>query len=109
METNKTSVSEKDRRAKFINLNSEDIPEITKFKIRTAIKHMTNGTSASKDKILLIIKQGRTIRERQVKILFKKCRVKVDIPQDWRKALLIVIHKIYKFFSLAYGTSRCMR
>ncbi|CAG9771391.1 unnamed protein product [Ceutorhynchus assimilis] len=66
-ETKVTSdISEQDQEVKVMNVNSEDIPEITKDEIRLALHHMKNGKAAGEDGILTeMLKQGGDILEDQ--------------------------------------------
>ena len=82
------------RSKKITNVGSEDILDITEEEIMVNIRRMKYNKAAGSDNIIPeLIKEGGETIVRALKILFNKCLVEREIPQDWNKSLTILLHK----------------
>lgn len=85
---------DKERKRVVINVNSEEIPSISREEIERALKETKHGKAAGDDDIVVeMLKDGgEVIIEKLIK-LFNLCLEKEDIPGAWANAIVVLIYK----------------
>ncbi|CAB3241588.1 unnamed protein product [Arctia plantaginis] len=64
------------------NVGSEDVPEITKAEIRTALDMMSNGKALDEDDVIIeMVKEGGEAVLNPLSYLFNKCLEEYRIPK----------------------------
>ena len=94
-----TKVSQKphdktDKRAKLTKHYTEDLPPISKYEIKSALKKMKNNKAPGPDDIIIeYVKMGGPKLLGYLEKLFNDCLDKGEIPQAWKNADVIILYK----------------
>ena len=77
---------------RVLNVNSEDIPEITTEEINSALHEMKNNKAPGMDYITkdLLQNGGEEILQ-TLKILFNRCLDAGKVASDWKKAITVLL------------------
>ncbi|KAL1447418.1 hypothetical protein WDU94_003530 [Cyamophila willieti] len=77
-----------------INNQDSDVPSITTDEVWKVMRKMKNGKSPGEDGVSIdILKEAGNEFYNLMANLFNKCILMCDIPDDWKNALMILIHK----------------
>ncbi|KAI5743164.1 hypothetical protein M8J77_015214 [Diaphorina citri] len=77
-----------------IDSTDSDVPPITENEVWKVIKKMKRGKSPGEDGVSIdILKEAGTEFYILMAELYNKCLRTCDIPEDWKNALMILIHK----------------
>ncbi|XP_057654761.1 uncharacterized protein LOC130893016 [Diorhabda carinulata] len=83
-----------ENKMKVVNQGSELVPEITIEESKNALTEMKNKKAAGEDQIVIeAVKVGGEKLLKEIISLFNLCLQKGEIPEKWRNATIILIHK----------------
>ncbi|XP_056633464.1 uncharacterized protein LOC130443041 [Diorhabda sublineata] len=83
-----------ENKMKVVNQGSELVPEITIEESKNAPTEMKNKKAAGEDQIVIeAVKVGGEKLLKEIISLFNLCLQKGEIPEKWRNATIILIHK----------------
>lgn len=89
--------------------NAEDIPAILPQEVEKAVKKMKCGKAPGEDNInIKLLKEGGIPLYKQLARIFSDCMRTGQIPDSWKNAVIVLIHKKgdktdlrnYRLFSL---------
>lgn len=86
--------SNSDPRAKLIRHLTEDLPDISIYEIKNALKKMKSGKTPGEDGITSeLLKYGGKAILKQLQVLFNKVIHEGVTPDEWKNAIGTLIHK----------------
>ena len=76
------------------DLLGSDTPELTREEVEKAVKKLRNGKAAGSDHIVAkLLKNGREAMVNWLWELLKEVWKTKQVPKEWKKAILIPLHK----------------
>ncbi|XP_037294379.1 uncharacterized protein LOC115454908 [Manduca sexta] len=89
-----SSTPGKDPRAKLVRHHTEDLPEVSLYEIKNALKRMKKGKLPGLDKVTYehLLLGGKPVLK-QLQLLFNKALFEGITPDTWKNAVVILLHK----------------
>ena len=72
----------------------EEIPNVTDWEVQHAVKQMKKGKSPGPDNVLIdTVREGGDVLAKELAKLFSMCMHKGRVPNQWKEASMIILHK----------------
>lgn len=89
-----TAVHARDKRAPLTRHYTEDIPEISSYEIKRALKQLKKYKAPGEDGITTeLLKAGGRAVIKELRWLFNEALFTGEIPSSWRNSIVVLFHK----------------